>query len=39
MTHEDSNWIIRRKKRKEQELGFMLVIALLCMSALFAYGL
>ncbi len=39
MTQQDSTWIIRRKQKREQKLGYVIVIALLSMSAFIAYGL
>ena len=39
MTYEDSQRIMRRIKRKEQEFGYILILASLCAGAIIAYVL
>lgn len=39
MTHEHSQWLIHRLKRKEQEYGILLIAAALLMGAVIAYSL
>jgi hypothetical protein len=39
MTHEESQWLISRKKRSEREFGLILIFSALCAGAIIAYVL
>jgi hypothetical protein len=37
MTHEESQWLIRHKKRSQQDFGLILMGSALCVVAVIAY--
>jgi hypothetical protein len=39
MTYDESQQLIRRKKREERDFGLVLIFASLCVAAIIAYGL